>query len=47
MNKTEKEEIKEMLDEYWNQEDDNIDTVEIANRIMRTLGRMIKYKFKK
>ena len=27
MNKTEKEKITEMLDEYWNDEDPNIDTV--------------------
>lgn len=46
MNKTEKEEIKTMLDEYWNQDDDSIDTVEIANRIMRTLGRMVGYRLK-
>lgn len=46
MTKSEKEEIKEMLNEYWNQDDDNIDTVEIANRIMRTLSRMVGYKFK-
>lgn len=47
MNKAEKEEIKEMLDEYWNDEDPNIDTVAIAGRIMCQLGRMIDYKHKK
>lgn len=46
MNKTEKEEIKEMLDEYWNDEDPNIDTVAIAERIMFQLGKMIGYKHK-
>ncbi len=46
MNKTEKEEIKEMLDEYWNDENPNIDTVAIAERIMCQLGRMIGYKHK-
>lgn len=46
MNKTEKEEITEMLDEYWNDEDPNIDTVAVANRIMLTLGRMVGYKIK-
>ena len=46
MNKTEKEEIKEMLDEYWNDEDPNIDTVANAERIMLQLGKMIGYKHK-
>ena len=46
MNKTEKEEIKEMLDEYWNDEDPNIDAVAIAERIMLQLGKMIGYKHK-
>ena len=46
MNKTEKEEIKEMLDEYWNDEDPNNDTVAIAERIMPQLGKMIGYKHK-
>ena len=46
MNKTEKEEIKEMLDEYWNDEDPNIDTVAIAEHIMLQLGKMIGYKHK-
>ena len=46
MNKTEKEEIKEMLDEYWNDEDPNIVTVAIAERIMLRLGKMIGYKHK-
>ena len=46
MNKIEKEEIKKMLDEYWNDEDSYIDTVAIAERIMRQLGRMIGYKRK-
>ena len=46
MNKTEKEEIKEMLDEYWNDEDPNIDTVAIAESIMLQLGKMIGYKHK-
>ena len=40
------EEIKEMLDEYWNDEDPNIDTVAIAERIMLQLGKMIDYKHK-
>ena len=47
MNKTEKDEIKEMLDEYWNDEDPNIDTVAITERIMLQLGKMIGYKHKK
>lgn len=47
MNKTEKEEIAEMLDEYWNDEDPNIDTVAIAGRIMLQLGKMIGYKRKR
>ena len=47
MNKTEKEEITEMLDEYWNDDDPYIDTVAIAERIMRQLGKMIGYKHKK
>lgn len=46
MNKTEKEEIKEMLDEYWNDEDPTIDIAAIAERIMCQLGRMIGYKHK-
>ncbi len=46
MNKTEKEEIKEMLDEYWNDEDPNTDTVAIAERIMCQLGKMVGYKHK-
>ena len=46
MNKTEKEEIKEMLDEYWNDEDPNIDIDAIAERIMLQLGKMIGYKHK-
>ena len=47
MNKTEKEEIKEMLDEHWNDDDPYIDTVAIAERIMRQLGRMVGYKHKR
>lgn len=47
MNKIEKEEIREMLDEYWNDDDPYIDTVAIAERIMRQLGKMIGYKHKK
>ena len=47
MDKTEKEEITEMLDDYWNDDDPNIDTVAIAERIMLQLGRMIGYKHKK
>ena len=39
MNKTEKEEIKEKLVEYWNDEDPNIDTIAIAERIMLQLGK--------
>jgi len=46
MNKTEKEKITEMLDEYWNDEDPNIDTIAIAEYIMRQLGKMIGYKHK-
>ena len=45
MTKSEKEQLESILDDYYS-DDIHVDTVAVANTLVNTIRKMIKYKFK-